>query len=97
MIAISILVVDDMLDGLNEWRNIQDIVRNTFKALHELVKAQGEAIRNLERFSYSFIFCDILHNVQTVKTSTGNLNKRPAKLMFNRVLIEVVGLGFFLF
>ena len=43
------VAVEDLLSGLNEWRNIQDIVRVTFKALHDVVKAQGEAIRALER------------------------------------------------
>ena len=40
---------EDLLQGMNEWRNIQDVVRNTFKALHDVIKAQGEAIRTLER------------------------------------------------
>jgi arginine deiminase len=34
---------------LNEWRNIQDIVRSTFKALCEVVRSQGIAIRELEK------------------------------------------------
>jgi hypothetical protein len=41
-------VVDDLLQGMNEWRNIQDIVRVTFKALHDVVKAQGATIQRLE-------------------------------------------------
>ncbi|MEW5298119.1 MAG: hypothetical protein WDW36_001275 [Sanguina aurantia] len=43
------LVMDDLMQGLNEWRNIQDIVRLTFKAFHDVLKAQGEAIKALER------------------------------------------------
>ena len=35
--------------GLNEWRNIQDIVRSTFKALCDVVRSQGIAIRELEK------------------------------------------------
>lgn len=35
-------------DGPAEWRNIQDVVRTSFKALHEVVKHQAEAIRRLE-------------------------------------------------
>ena len=34
---------------MNEWRNIQDIVRSTFKALCEVVRSQGIAIRELEK------------------------------------------------
>ena len=37
------------MQGLNEWRNIQDIVRLTFKAFHDELKAQGDAIKGLER------------------------------------------------
>lgn len=38
-----------MCAGLGEWRNIQDIVRVTFKAFHDVLCAQGDAIRKLER------------------------------------------------
>ena len=31
---------DDLLEGLHEWRPVQEIVRLTFKALHDVVKAQ---------------------------------------------------------
>eukprot|EP00741_Cyanophora_paradoxa_P006296 tig00000989_g6104.t1 len=44
----SSLVVEDLVSGLSEWRNIQEIVRMTFNALHDVVKAQGEAIKSLE-------------------------------------------------
>jgi hypothetical protein len=34
---------------MNDWRNIQDVVRMTFKAFHDVLRAQGDAIKNLER------------------------------------------------
>lgn len=34
---------------MNEWRNIQDIVRTTIKALCEVVRSQGVSIRELEK------------------------------------------------
>jgi hypothetical protein len=40
---------NDLLDGLHEWRPVQEIVRLTFKALHDVVRAQADAIRNLEK------------------------------------------------
>ena len=40
---------NDLLEGLHEWKPVQEIVRLTFKALHDVVKAQGDAIKNLER------------------------------------------------
>jgi len=45
----SPVIVEDLLHGINEWRNIQDIIRLTFKALTDVVKAQGETLRDLER------------------------------------------------
>jgi hypothetical protein len=45
----SPMIVEDLLQGANEWRNIQDIIRLTFKALTDVVKAQGEALKELER------------------------------------------------
>lgn len=47
--AYSPAIVDDLLHGVNEWRNIQDIVRLTFKALSDVVRAQGSSIREMER------------------------------------------------
>ena len=43
------VAVDDLMSGANEWVNIQDVVRLTFKAFHDVLQAQGEAIRSLER------------------------------------------------
>ena len=42
-------IVQDLLDGGNEWRNIQDIIKLTLKAVCDVVRSQGLAIRELER------------------------------------------------
>ena len=42
------MLVDDLLKGLNDWKNVQDIIRLTFKALSDVVRVQGEAIKDLE-------------------------------------------------
>ena len=42
-------MVTDLLQGKNEWKNIQEIVKLTFKAICDTVKSQGNAIRELER------------------------------------------------
>ena len=42
-------LVDDMLQGVNEWQNIQEVVRLTFKALTEIVRSQGHALKEAER------------------------------------------------
>ena len=45
----SPLIVQDMLQGHNEWRQVQDIVKLTLKAMCDVVKSQGAALRELER------------------------------------------------
>jgi hypothetical protein len=40
---------DDLIQGLQDWRNIQDIVRLTFRAINDVVKTQGRTIAQLEK------------------------------------------------
>ena len=40
---------EDLLSGVNEWRNIQDVVRLTLKSFHDVLKSQAETIQDLER------------------------------------------------
>ena len=40
---------DDALHGLHEWRGVPRVVRMTFRALSEALRAQSEAIKSLER------------------------------------------------
>lgn len=42
-------LTNDLLQGKNEWKNIQEIVKLTFKAIADTVKSQGTAIRDLEK------------------------------------------------
>ena len=42
-------IVQDLLSGANEWRNIQDIIKLTLKAVCDVVRSQGLAIREMER------------------------------------------------
>lgn len=50
----SPMIVQDMLQGHNEWRSVQDIVKLTLKALCDVVKSQGIALREIERQVPSF-------------------------------------------
>jgi hypothetical protein len=34
----STLIVDDLVNGTSEWRNIEDIIRLTFKAMSDVLK-----------------------------------------------------------
>ena len=40
--------LDNLFSGLSDWKNIQDVVRLSFKAMHELIKEQGNTIDNLK-------------------------------------------------
>ncbi|CAI2385185.1 unnamed protein product [Moneuplotes crassus] len=42
-------IVQDLLNGTEEWRNIQDIIRMTLKALCEVIRDQGMSIKFLEK------------------------------------------------
>lgn len=41
-------VVDELLNGLNDWRAVPDIVRLTFKALSDVIKTHTSALRDFE-------------------------------------------------
>lgn len=43
------VVVEDLLEGVNDWRSVSDVVRLTFKALSDVVKAQGLALSRFEQ------------------------------------------------
>eukprot|EP00002_Diphylleia_rotans_P027807 TRINITY_DN5591_c0_g1_i3.p1 TRINITY_DN5591_c0_g1~~TRINITY_DN5591_c0_g1_i3.p1 ORF type:complete len:766 (-),score=198.43 TRINITY_DN5591_c0_g1_i3:503-2800(-) len=42
------LSVEDLTQGLHEWRNIQEIVRQTFRGFYDVIRSQGEMIENLQ-------------------------------------------------
>ena len=42
--------------GTNEWRNIQDIIRITIKAVTDVVKTHGYAIKELEKQMTTRVF-----------------------------------------
>jgi hypothetical protein len=42
------LSFDDIVAGMHEFRTTQDVIRSTFKALHDVIKNQGDSIRNMQ-------------------------------------------------
>lgn len=42
-------IVQEMLAERNEWRQVHDIVKLTMKALCDVVRTQGSALREVER------------------------------------------------
>ena len=56
--AYSMVIVEDLLhviiylymkQGVNNWPNVQDIVRLTLKAITDVIKQQGYVLRDLEK------------------------------------------------
>jgi len=45
----SPIIIQELLQGVNEWTHIQDIIKLTFKATVDVLKTQGDAIRSLEK------------------------------------------------
>lgn len=43
------VMVEDLVSGLQDWRQVPDIVRLTFKAIVDLLTTQGSAIADIER------------------------------------------------
>ena len=42
-------MLDDLLDSVNDWSNIDSVVKASFRALGEMVKLQANSIKELER------------------------------------------------
>eukprot|EP00742_Colponemidia_sp_Colp-10_P010428 GILJ01011451.1.p1 GENE.GILJ01011451.1~~GILJ01011451.1.p1 ORF type:complete len:694 (+),score=153.66 GILJ01011451.1:27-2084(+) len=76
------VLVEDLLQGLNDWRNIQDIVRLTFKALYDVVKAQGEAIRQLEKQVDTKASKMELHSLLDTKVNTVQFTQMVNEIQF---------------
>lgn len=77
----SPVIVDDLLNGINEWRNVQDIVRLTFKALSDVVKAQGATIRELERQMPTKASKAELNSGLAIKANISDVTRQVSDLM----------------
>mmetsp|Transcript_29692 Transcript_29692/g.95427 ORF Transcript_29692/g.95427 Transcript_29692/m.95427 type:complete len:501 (+) Transcript_29692:516-2018(+) len=78
--ATNTVIVEDLIQGLNEWRNIQDIVRLTFKAFHDVLKAQGDAIKTLEKAVEGKVGRGELNAALQNKASTMDTNAKLLEL-----------------
>ena len=67
------LVVDDLIQGLGEWRNIQDIVRVTFRALNDVVKSQATRSRAQNRKHAREILAQRLDDLQNGEQSRAGI------------------------
>ena len=76
-------IAQDLLNGTNEWINIQDIVKLTFKALFDVVKAQGEAIRDLEQLMPTKATKAEVNSALSGKANIADVSKTLAEISAN--------------
>ena len=63
-----------MLDGVSDWRNIQ-FIRSTFKALHDVIRSQSDALRSLERQMESKVSADDFQSALSRKANIVDVNR----------------------
>ena len=68
------------MGGSNEWRNIQDIIKLTLKAVCEVVRTQGLAIRELERVIPTKCNKSELNAGLSLKSNTADVSRTIAEL-----------------
>jgi len=73
-------IAQDLLSGTNEWVNIQDIVKLTFKALFDVVKAQGEALRDLEQIMPTKASRTEMNSALSQKANISDVSKTIAEI-----------------
>jgi hypothetical protein len=78
----SPLIVEDLLGGANEWRNVQDIIRLTFKALSDVVRTQAASLRELERQMATKVSKTDLNSGLAVKANVSDIT-RTVKEVFS--------------
>jgi hypothetical protein len=66
--------------GNNEWREIPDIVKLTFKAICDVVRSQGLAIREVERALPSKCTKSELNAGLTLKANASDVSRTIAEL-----------------
>lgn len=66
--------------GSNEWKNIQDIVKLTFKAVCDVIRSQGLAIRELERIVPTKANKSELNAGLSVKANVSDVSRTIAEI-----------------
>ena len=67
--------------GMNEWKSVQDVIRGTFKTLHDVIKAQGVAIKSLERQLEGKVAHVELQGMLDRKANMSDVNKSVAEIL----------------
>ncbi|CAD8114060.1 unnamed protein product [Paramecium primaurelia] len=79
----STAIVEDLLQSQSEWKNINDIIRLTFKALTDVVKSQGESIREIEKQLSTRASKNELHSGLALKANINDISRTIAEIAAN--------------
>ena len=88
-------VVEELLSGGEEWRNIQEIIKMTLKAMSEVVQDQGKAINDLEQIMYTKANKSDLHSSLSTKANVTDVSKaitEVATIIEEKASLEEVNL-----
>ncbi|KAM3147350.1 hypothetical protein pb186bvf_000601 [Paramecium bursaria] len=72
-----------LIQSTQEWKNINDIIRLTFKAITDVVKNQAESIRELEKQISTRASKNELHTGLSLKSNINDISKTIAELATN--------------
>lgn len=78
--AYNPVLVEDLINGLNDWRSVQEIVRLTFKALSDVVKSQGATIKELENQLPTKASKSEISSCLSIKSSFSELSRNISEL-----------------
>jgi len=68
-------VVEDLLSNTQEWVNINDIVRLTFKAVYDVLKGHANVLKELEWQVSNKITVNDLNKSLTAKANVADISR----------------------
>ena len=72
-------IIEDLLNGLSEWRSVQDIVRLSIKALADTVKSHGNNLREVQFLQNDFALKSDLNSSLAMKANLSDLSRAIAE------------------
>ena len=68
-------IIEDLLSGLNEWRNVQDIVRLSIRALADLAKSQGHSLKEVQFYQSDYALKSEVASNLALKANLSDLSR----------------------
>lgn len=75
----STAIIEDLLAGLNEWRNVQDIVRLTIRALADQSKSNQTSLKELQYYQSEYALKSEVASNLALKANLSDLSRAIAE------------------